>query len=96
MTISSVDFGEFLYAHHPNWQCPFCGHGRFHMNVQAPDLVADLAVPVQPMGVIGLSDTPLTHNFYTLSCEKCGYTHWFHKAAVHRWIGQRPITGDRQ
>ena len=51
MPISSSDFAQFLYAQlgyasRQQWQCPFCAYDRFHMNVQASDLVADLMVSV--------------------------------------------------
>jgi hypothetical protein len=50
------------------------------MNVQAADLVADLAVPVQPLSALPIaglgSAAPLMHNFYTRSCARCGYTEW--------------------
>lgn len=89
MTITARDFGEFLWAHNQKWRCSFCDYDSFLMNVQAPDLVADLMIPVQPGGA---APSTLTHNFYTLSCRRCGNTSWFHKSAVHRWLGNRNLT----
>jgi predicted nucleic-acid-binding Zn-ribbon protein len=90
MAISALDFANFLHSHNPDYRCPFCGSNQFHMNVQAPDLVADLAVPVQQMGI---APSPLSHNFYSRSCQICGHTDWYHKAAVQRWLGSRPFAG---
>ncbi len=87
MPISALEFAEFLAAHNPNYRCPYCGHGEFHMNVQTMDLVADLAVPVKTMGVLAAQS--ITHNFNTVSCQRCGHTSWFHVAAVQRWLEQR-------
>ena len=84
MPISAKDFAEFLWAHNANWHCSFCNHDKFQMNVQGTNIVADLCVPVQQAG---LAPMAVTHNFYALSCQRCGNTNWFHKAAVHRWLG---------
>ena len=84
MTISAKDFAEFLHAHNPDWRCTFCGNDTPVMNVEEKDLVADLAIPLQAMGI---DPSIRTHNFYSLSCGRCGNTTLFHKSAVHRWIG---------
>lgn len=88
MAIIALDFADFLAAYNSDWHCSFCGHDKLHMNVAGTDLVADLAVSVQPAG---LEPSTRTHNFYSISCQRCGNTSWFHKAAVHRWLGFRNL-----
>lgn len=92
MAISALDFANFLLAHNPKWLCSFCGNDKFHMNVSGTDMVADLAVAVAQAGT---DPSTQTHNFYSLSCQRCGNTTWFHKAAVHRWLGHRNLPPPR-
>jgi hypothetical protein len=89
MSVSAKDFAEFLYAHKPVWRCSFCDHDTPLLNVAEKDQVAELAIPLQAMGLIPSTST---HNFYSLSCARCGNTSFFHKSAVHRWLGTRNLT----
>lgn len=91
MTISAGEFARFLNTLNPGYRCPFCNNETFSMNVQATDLVADLAVTVQSPGI---APTMMNHNFYARSCQRCGHTDWYHKAAVQRWLGSSDVPGE--
>lgn len=86
MSVSTEDFGAFLFAHRANYQCPFCDNPMLRFNVSSLDVVADLAIPVHPAPTQPANQS---HNFYSISCERCGHTDFFHKAAVHSWLDER-------
>jgi predicted nucleic-acid-binding Zn-ribbon protein len=83
MKLTGDQFNKFFDTKKTGtYKCPVCSHEQFSLNGGGPD--ADLS-----LAALAASDPTLeksSHAFYTMTCENCGHTIFFHQRVIENWM----------
>jgi predicted nucleic-acid-binding Zn-ribbon protein len=93
VTIAYEDLLRFVSAHGSNnYQCTFCGHHSFTFN-GGEDIAGLTNVPVEarlPFVDHRPNAPPGSLNMYSIVCQNCGRTDFFHVNQIVAWLAKNP------